>query len=75
MFSCEFYKIFKNTFFIEALGATASECSNQAVCLEIIIKISKWHQLRQYFQGKYLWWGSAVVKLLSFQFTLILQVC
>ena len=25
MFSCKFYEVFKNTFFTEALGATASE--------------------------------------------------
>ena len=41
MFSCNFYKVFKNTFFIEALEATAFESSSQAVCLDIIIKASK----------------------------------
>ena len=49
MFSCKFYEIFKNTFFLEAIGATAPETSSQAVCLDIVIKTSKWHQLRQYF--------------------------
>ena len=45
MFSCKLYDIFKNNFFIKGLGATASESSSQV----IIIKTSKWHQLRQYF--------------------------
>ena len=31
MFSCNFHEIFINTFFVEALGATASEFSSQAV--------------------------------------------
>ena len=36
-------------FLIEALGATASKSSIQAVCLDIIVNRSKWHQMRQYF--------------------------
>ena len=47
LFSCKFHEIFKNRFFIEALGATASESICQAVCLDIITKTSKSHQLRQ----------------------------
>ena len=39
-----FYDIFSNTFFIEALGVTASGSSSQAVCLDIILKISNWYQ-------------------------------
>ena len=38
MFFCTFWEVFKNTFFIEAPGATASESSSQAVCLDIITK-------------------------------------
>ena len=49
MFSCKFYKIFKNTFFIDDLGATAFEYLSQTVCQDIIIKTSKEHQLREYF--------------------------
>ena len=32
-------------------------------------------QNHEYFQGEYLRWSSAVVKLLSLRFTLILRVC
>ena len=46
VFSCKFYQIFKNTYFIESLGVTASESSSQTVSLHIIIKTCKWHQLR-----------------------------
>ena len=49
MFSCKFYKDFKNNFFIIALDVTPSESSTQATCLDIIIKTSTWHQLHQYF--------------------------
>ena len=42
-------QIFKNTFFIEALGATAFESSSQVVRLVIIKKTSNWHQFRQFF--------------------------
>ena len=49
MFSFKFYKIFNTTFSLESIEATASESSSQAVCLDIIIKTSKWHKLRQYF--------------------------
>ena len=41
--------MYKNTFFNEAYGATASVSLSQAVCLDFIRKNSKWHQLRQYF--------------------------
>ena len=34
MFSCKFYEIFKNTFSLEAIEATAFESSSQAVFLE-----------------------------------------
>ena len=49
MISCNFYEIFKNTFFVEPLEATASEPSNQAVCSGIIKKISTWNQSWKYF--------------------------
>ena len=49
MFSCNFYEVFKYTFFIEALEATASASLSQAVYPDIIIKTSKKHQLWQYF--------------------------
>ena len=49
MISCNFYEIFKNTFFVEPLEATASEPSNQAVCSDIIKKISTWNQSWKYF--------------------------
>ena len=32
-------------FLIEALGATASKSSIQAVCLDIIVNTSKWQQI------------------------------
>ena len=38
MFSCRFYENFKNSFFMEALGAT--ESPSQAVHLDIIINSS-----------------------------------
>ena len=38
----------KNIFFKELLWATLSDSSSQAPCLEIIIKILKWHQLRKF---------------------------
>ena len=47
--SCNFYEVFKNTFFVEPLEATASEPLNQAVCSDIIKKISTWTQLWKYF--------------------------
>ena len=46
VFFCKFYKIFKKTYFIEYLGATAIKSSSQAVSLHIMIKTCKWHQLR-----------------------------
>ena len=41
-------EILKNTFFIELIWATLYDSSSQALCLEIIMKILKWHQLRQF---------------------------
>ena len=38
MISCKFYEVFKNTFFVEPLEATASEPSNQPLCSDIIKK-------------------------------------
>ena len=43
MISCNFYEVFKNTFFVEPVGATTSEPSNQTVCSDIIKEISKWN--------------------------------
>ena len=40
MFSCNFYEVFKNTFFTEVFEATASEFSSQAVYLDVIRKTS-----------------------------------
>ena len=39
----------KKTFSLDSIGATISESSSQTVCLDIIIKTSNWHKLRQYF--------------------------
>ena len=45
----EFYEIFKNAFFIEALGVTASDSSSQAVYHDIIVKTLKYHNCSNIF--------------------------
>ena len=47
IFSGKFCEVFKYTFFIKHLQATASDSESQVVCLDITTKSAKCYQLRQ----------------------------